>query len=131
MKRGAVFASRKGSVEAVAGVDLRVEAHEVCSFLGPKGAGRGTVCARTSAVLDPPDERILTNTGEARPPPPGRTVPAGDVPCAFAAHPARTARSAPPERRMAEALIGLARARAARSIQPACTGTRYHVYFDS
>ncbi len=36
------FTSRRGSVEAVAGVDLRVVTGEVFGFLGPNGAGKTT-----------------------------------------------------------------------------------------
>ncbi|MGA8923740.1 MAG: ABC transporter, partial [Candidatus Dormiibacterota bacterium] len=35
-----VFKSRKGTVEAVAGVDLDVKQGEIFGFLGPNGAGK-------------------------------------------------------------------------------------------
>jgi ABC-2 type transport system ATP-binding protein len=47
------FTSRSGSVEAVAGVDLRVEAGQVFGFLGPNGAGKTTTLRMLSTLLPP------------------------------------------------------------------------------
>jgi ABC-2 type transport system ATP-binding protein len=47
------FKSRAGTVEAVAGVDLRVEAGDIFGFLGPNGAGK-TTTVRILATLLPP-----------------------------------------------------------------------------
>jgi ABC-2 type transport system ATP-binding protein len=47
------FPSRAGPVEAVAGVDLRVEAGEVFGFLGPNGAGKTTTLRMLSTLLTP------------------------------------------------------------------------------
>jgi ABC-2 type transport system ATP-binding protein len=47
------FRSRTGTVEAVAGVDLRVEAGEVFGFLGPNGAGKTTTLRMLSTLLPP------------------------------------------------------------------------------
>src|SRR6266851_5431775 len=47
------FRSRDGPVEAVAGVDLRVEAGEVFGFLGPNGAGKTTTLRMLSTLLTP------------------------------------------------------------------------------
>src|ERR1700731_2173286 len=47
------FRSRAGTVEAVAGVDLRVEAGEVFGFLGPNGAGKTTTLRMLSTLLPP------------------------------------------------------------------------------
>jgi ABC-2 type transport system ATP-binding protein len=47
------FRSRAGIVEAVAGVDLRVEAGEVFGFLGPNGAGKTTTLRMLSTLLPP------------------------------------------------------------------------------
>jgi ABC-2 type transport system ATP-binding protein len=47
------FRSRSGTVEAVAGVDLRVEAGEVFGFLGPNGAGKTTTLRMLSTLLPP------------------------------------------------------------------------------
>src|SRR3984893_17895506 len=47
------FRSRAGPVEAVAGVDLRVEAGEVFGFLGPNGAGKTTTLRMLSPLLPP------------------------------------------------------------------------------
>jgi ABC-2 type transport system ATP-binding protein len=47
------FRSRGGTVEAVAGVDLRVDAGEVFGFLGPNGAGKTTTLRMLSTLLPP------------------------------------------------------------------------------
>jgi len=47
------FRSRAGPVEAVAGVDLHVEAGEVFGFLGPNGAGKTTTLRMLSTLLTP------------------------------------------------------------------------------
>jgi ABC-2 type transport system ATP-binding protein len=47
------FQSRAGPVEAVAGVDLRVDAGEVFGFLGPNGAGKTTTLRMLSTLLPP------------------------------------------------------------------------------
>src|SRR5438093_7536159 len=47
------FHSRGGTVEAVAGVDLRVEVGEVFGFLGPNGAGKTTTLRMLSTLLPP------------------------------------------------------------------------------
>jgi ABC-2 type transport system ATP-binding protein len=50
-----VFKARSGLVEAVAGVDLRVEAGEVFGFLGPNGAGKTTTLRMLATLLPPTD----------------------------------------------------------------------------
>jgi len=47
------FRSRGGDVEAVAGVDLTVEAGEIFGFLGPNGAGKTTTLRMLSTLLPP------------------------------------------------------------------------------
>src|ERR1700716_4614138 len=47
------FHSRAGDVEAVKGVDLRVDAGEVFGFLGPNGAGKTTTLRMLSTLLPP------------------------------------------------------------------------------
>jgi ABC-2 type transport system ATP-binding protein len=47
------FKSRAGLVEAVKGIDLRVEAGEVFGFLGPNGAGKTTTLRMLSTLLPP------------------------------------------------------------------------------
>jgi ABC-2 type transport system ATP-binding protein len=48
-----IFKTRTGTVEAVAGVDLRVEAGEVFGFLGPNGAGKTTTLRMLATLLTP------------------------------------------------------------------------------
>src|SRR4030088_2113483 len=49
------FRSRAGPVEAVAGVDLAVEAGEIFGFLGPNGAGKTTTLRMLATLLTPTD----------------------------------------------------------------------------
>src|SRR5215471_11293315 len=48
-----VFKARNRSVEAVAGVDLRVLRGEIFGFLGPNGAGKTTTLRMLSTLLPP------------------------------------------------------------------------------
>ncbi len=57
-----VFTSRRGSVEAVAGIDLHVAAGAVFGFLGPNGAGK-TTTLRMLATLLPPSGGEATVAG--------------------------------------------------------------------
>lgn len=57
-----VFRSRRQTVEAVAGVDLRVKAGEIFGFLGPNGAGK-TTTLRMLATLLPPSGGEATVAG--------------------------------------------------------------------
>ncbi len=54
-KLAKTFKSRKGPVEAVRGVDLQVNEHEIFGFLGPNGAGKTTTMRMLSTLLDPSD----------------------------------------------------------------------------
>jgi ABC-2 type transport system ATP-binding protein len=47
------FKARKATVEAVRGVDLRVEAGELFGFLGPNGAGKTTTLRMLATLLQP------------------------------------------------------------------------------
>lgn len=54
-KLAKTFTSRKGSVEAVRGVDLQVNEGEIFGFLGPNGAGKTTTMRMLATLLDPSD----------------------------------------------------------------------------
>src|SRR6202142_4052523 len=47
------FRSRRGAVDAVAGVDLDVKKGEIFGFLGPNGAGKTTTLRMLSTLLPP------------------------------------------------------------------------------
>jgi ABC-2 type transport system ATP-binding protein len=47
------FKTRRGEVEAVAGIDLRVDAGEIVGFLGPNGAGKTTTLRMLTTLLEP------------------------------------------------------------------------------
>jgi ABC-2 type transport system ATP-binding protein len=47
------FRSRKATVEAVRGVDLRVDEGEIFGFLGPNGAGKTTTLRMLATLLSP------------------------------------------------------------------------------
>jgi ABC-2 type transport system ATP-binding protein len=53
------YTGRTGTVEAVRGVDLRVEAGEIFGFLGPNGAGKSTTVRMLTTLLS-------ITSGEAR-----------------------------------------------------------------
>ncbi|MCL4508476.1 MAG: ATP-binding cassette domain-containing protein [Chloroflexi bacterium] len=56
------YKTRRGPVEAVAGVNLRVAAGDLFGFLGPNGAGK-TTTLRMLATLLPPDDGEATVAG--------------------------------------------------------------------
>jgi ABC-2 type transport system ATP-binding protein len=56
------FRGRKGTVDAVRGVDLSVREGEIFGFLGPNGAGK-TTTLRILATLLPPDKGRATIAG--------------------------------------------------------------------
>src|ERR1051326_1736984 len=47
------FQGRPGPVEAVAGIDLTVEAGEIFGFLGPNGAGKTTTLRMLCTLITP------------------------------------------------------------------------------
>lgn len=47
------FKTRKGEVQAVRGVDLRVDESEIFGFLGPNGAGKTTTMRMLATLLEP------------------------------------------------------------------------------
>jgi ABC-2 type transport system ATP-binding protein len=47
------FRTRQGPVEAVRGVDFRVDAGEIVGFLGPNGAGKTTTLRMLTTLLNP------------------------------------------------------------------------------
>ncbi|HET7031459.1 MAG TPA: ATP-binding cassette domain-containing protein [Candidatus Limnocylindrales bacterium] len=47
------FKTRSGTVEAVRGVDLRVQAGEIFGFLGPNGAGKTTTLRMLATLIKP------------------------------------------------------------------------------
>src|SRR5262249_31935907 len=56
------FKARQGPVEAVAGIDLRVEKGAIFGFLGPNGAGK-TTTLRMLSTLQPPSGGDATVAG--------------------------------------------------------------------
>src|SRR2546423_13138491 len=67
-----VFKSRQRQVEAVVGVDLRVQQGEIFGFLGPNGAGK-TTTLRLLATLLPPSGGTAPPAGRAPPARPARS----------------------------------------------------------
>ena len=55
------FRTRRGPVEAVAGIDFRVEAGEFVGYAGPNGAGKSTTVKMMSGILLPTDGRVVVD----------------------------------------------------------------------
>jgi len=53
-----VFRTRRGPVEAVAGIDFRVQAGEFVGYAGPNGAGKSTTVKMMSGILLPSGGRV-------------------------------------------------------------------------
>jgi ABC-2 type transport system ATP-binding protein len=55
------FRTRRGPVEAVAGVDFRVQAGEFVGYAGPNGAGKSTTVKIMSGILLPTSGRVVVD----------------------------------------------------------------------
>jgi ABC-2 type transport system ATP-binding protein len=55
------FRTRRGPVEAVAGIDFRVQAGEFVGYAGPNGAGKSTTVKMMSGILLPSSGRIAVD----------------------------------------------------------------------
>jgi ABC-2 type transport system ATP-binding protein len=55
------FRTRRGPVEAVAGIDFRVEAGEFVGYAGPNGAGKSTTVKMMSGILLPSGGRVVVD----------------------------------------------------------------------
>jgi ABC-2 type transport system ATP-binding protein len=55
------FRTRRGPVEAVAGIDFRVQPGEFVGYAGPNGAGKSTTVKIMSGILLPSDGRVLVD----------------------------------------------------------------------
>ena len=55
------FRARRGPVEAVAGIDFRVEAGEFVGYAGPNGAGKSTTVKMMSGILLPSNGRVVVD----------------------------------------------------------------------
>src|SRR4051812_49960904 len=69
------YSGRSGTVEAVRGVDLRIDTGEVFGFLGPNGAGKSTTVRMLTTLLSitagaapGPRADVAGETHAARPP---------------------------------------------------------------
>src|SRR4051794_34752024 len=61
-----VFKSRRGAIEAVAGVDLRVGAGGIFGFLGPNGAGKTTTLRMLATLIEPTDGQATVAGADLR-----------------------------------------------------------------
>jgi ABC-2 type transport system ATP-binding protein len=55
------FRTRRGPVEAVAGIDFRVQAGEFVGYAGPNGAGKSTTVKIMSGILLPSGGRVVVD----------------------------------------------------------------------
>ena len=55
------FRTRRGPVEAVAGIDFRVQAGEFVGYAGPNGAGKSTTVKMMSGILLPSHGRVVVD----------------------------------------------------------------------
>jgi ABC-2 type transport system ATP-binding protein len=55
------FRTRRGPVEAVAGIDFHVEPGEFVGYAGPNGAGKSTTVKIMSGILLPSDGQVLVD----------------------------------------------------------------------
>jgi ABC-2 type transport system ATP-binding protein len=74
------FTTKRGTVEAVAGVDLEVAPGEIVGFLGPNGAGKTTTLRMLATLLTPTDGRATVAGCDLRSDPVGVRQRIGYVP---------------------------------------------------
>ncbi|MFL5778094.1 MAG: ATP-binding cassette domain-containing protein [Chloroflexota bacterium] len=87
-----VFKSRRGAIEAVAGVDLRVGAGEIFGFLGPNGAGKTTTLRMLATLIEPTDGQATVAGADLRREPRLVRERIGYVPQGGSTDPAETGR---------------------------------------
>ena len=86
------FRSRKGDVEAVRGVDLRVDGGQIFGFLGPNGAGKTTTLRMLATLLQPRSGEATVAGADLRRQPQRVRERIGYVPQGGSTDPAETGR---------------------------------------
>jgi ABC-2 type transport system ATP-binding protein len=86
------FKSRRANVEAVRGVDLRVQAGEIFGFLGPNGAGKTTTLRMLATLITPTSGEATVAGADLRRQPQEVRLRIGYVPQGGSTDPAETGR---------------------------------------
>ena len=86
------FKSRGGEIQAVRGVDLRVDAGEIFGFLGPNGAGKTTTLRMLATLLTPTAGEAIVAGADLRREPQEVRRRIGYVPQGGSTDPAETGR---------------------------------------